>query len=312
MRIEDKLRDIPVRSSEHHKDMLKNRLLVHMETTTMKPNKRFNWLVLSAGSLAVIALVIGATIWQPSQNTTPNIAQKAIEPLTVRQVFAKAREASQKITLKDGQLYYQKLRVEGSYGNCQLYTEFEETYTNSNMVKTKDVRTNQDGKMIESSTYNSDGSFLSHDFDQVAFGGPASYAEDMCPKTPFATDAEEAAYTKHLEAIATAYKYQPTSDQKPLEAGGGLYLSDLRSGNLKLQADTFKKLEGINEWKVTQNVTNNLFKSKVIELSYTSGPRIFEKIYFDQQTKTFVGMSFLDTMSGPLPWTYVVVDVGVR
>lgn len=325
MRIEDELRNLSVESSARHKEVLRARLLAHMETIPMKKHRSYKWLVAVATPLAALVVIVGANVWQPGPNEAPNIVQKATEPLTAKQVFAAARAAAETNAQHDGEaVYYQKLNIRDHTGNCEPYQEYYESYTDKNGVLRKSARYNSQGKLIESASFDSTGKLIG----EVYFDHSASWPEiprdtdesypstyvDRCAQLnlEIASDSEQRAFIEHMERVATAFGYQGT-EHKPLFNGGHMYLVDLRSGDAKKQAAVFQKLEDLNEWTVKQNVqAPDIAPGELIELHYSSGPRIFEKLYFSQDQKAFVGASMLDPLSIGLPYTFVVVEQGLR
>ncbi|MEO5690955.1 MAG: hypothetical protein ABIQ64_02095 [Candidatus Saccharimonadales bacterium] len=261
----------------------------------MKNSKRsFKWPLIAVPVMAVLLLAV-LSVWQFAPNSSPGVVQKTLEPLTAKQVFAAARsDRNIPVQLKANQVYHQEsLRVVYIYG-CYPTKEYVDTYTNKqgNLVRT--IRSNEDKKIIEAVNFTDDQKPKDEPyFDQSAVKMPPSQAEQECPPAKYLSEEDTMKYQMHIEAIARAYGLE-SQDEKPLMYSGNTYMQDLMSGSIVRQAESFKKLETINEWTVNRNVERpDMFPKPVIELTYQVG-HVFEKLYFSESKKAFMGYEVRD------------------
>lgn len=265
----------------------------------------------------MVALFVAGVLWQPSINT-PKIVEQVTRPLTSKEVFASARQlAVSQADLKEGQWFYQKqLVTQGQTETCDVNTEIRETYRRTDGTVVWRRLNEKTGALIESMIRGDDGNSAyangkdNHFFDRSAVDPTMLDTMPDCNLPTWADDEYSKKYNAHLEAVARAFNYKEKFQNSGLAAGGKIYLKDLESGNPKRQAETLDKLQNLNEWEVKQNQTKDGYNGKVIILAFEAGPNYRENIYFDQQTKQYVGIETAD-----LPWGFTrstVVESGIR
>lgn len=318
MNIDDKLANMSVRRSDAHQDILRARLLAHRGEATMKRQSQKNrWSLLLAVPLLALLLVVAATFVTVSQDNTHKTAiEKAIEPLTAKQVFASAQTvAEEQAKLKDGQWYYQKrFRTIGQTKTCDVHTEIEETYWREDGVIVHIRRNLETLKLIERAVRAENGQteYLNgkyDTYDQSAIDPALLQTRPICDVPQWQDNENYRQYDKHLAAIASAYGWHG-SETKSASAGGGLYRSDLLSGSPVRNSDVFAKLQSLNEWEVRTDQSFGKGPEVVVALHFEAGKDYTENIYFDQETKRFMG---IETTSLPAMYEYMgVIDSGVR
>ncbi len=314
MRIEDEIRERIISAPARHKDVLRARLLAHMEESTMKKSKRsFRWPLVAVPVMAVLLLAV-LSVWQFAPNNSPGVVQKTLEPLTAKQVFAAARAHAEKEIPQVNQVYYSKvLRMQYS-GNCSPYSDYILQYTDSNSVLRKVVITNRSGQVTNMMHFSETGSPVGESYSDQSVMDPAVFAtQDLCPKDQTIDQASYDKFFQHLEAIAKAYEYVPSPDnEKGLAGGAYLAYADLRSGNPTRQVHALDVLSKIDGWQVKEDIVRTeIGNGPLIELSFMAGD-YFEKIYFYSETKQFAGEERLGLNEGWFPVFDIVVDQGVR
>ena len=282
----------------------------------MKKKRSIKWLPFVAVPVAALALIVVVNIWRPDGNS-PGIVQKVTEPLTAKQVFAAARAEVDKTTSQLGvnTVYYQKALGTDYIIGCAPDKEYVEYYTYDSGDISAKIRTNVDGQVIESmrdSNGNHRVDESEHYFNQSAIKMDYSLEEQACPSPPEMTQAEIDADIVHNENIARAFGLVE-SGSKPLAAGGFSFLTNLRSGDIKKQAEVFTKLAAVDGWSVKQNVKRpDLFSKDVIELSIEISPWSYKRLYFASYNKAFLGFELRDDYFVVPPNSYIVLEQGIR
>ncbi len=291
MNIEDKLKNVPVHSSSHHRAVLRTRLLAHEGEIRMKKPSFKRWAVIAVPAFAVLVLAVFAVLPITKQaNKTDNIVQQTIRNLTPQQVFAAAARQISTSELEDGKYYYLK-EIRYYDSSCERSTEFYETYTNNDRI-VKDISRNSSDELMRVNSYQlQDGIDMSTNeyFDADAiFRSKSNNITPGCEAVTVLSDAESEIYRSHSIKVANAFGYAGT-EAKPAELGAHLYFGKLRMGVPEIQTEVFNKLSTVDDWAIYQNQKIDGYEKPVIKLQFAVDDKLYEKLYFDQETKQFVG-----------------------